>query len=173
MMARIINQQLDVFEISKSICLVQESYPNEIGWIFNSITLLEHFDKEMHQYNNDETILASNSSIPRKSFLILVEKSTGNVYEVVVNLSEDKVERFDDVSTKCKSEVCFGNVELNTDIDVLIHAGIKDNPDEESKSSNEIIQDNSRALRNDLNALPESLTFTKENTEIQSQFRLR
>lgn len=86
-------------EISKSSRLIRESHPNQKGWLFNSITLLEPPKKELLPYllNNEEQ--APKNCIPRKSFSIIIEKGTGNVYEVVVNLSEENVERFDAVPT--------------------------------------------------------------------------
>lgn len=88
---------LNSTEITKSSRLIRERHPNDKGWIFNSITLLEPPKNVLLPYllNNDEQ--TPTNSIPRKSFSILIEKGTGNVYEVVVNLSEENVESFNAV----------------------------------------------------------------------------
>lgn len=98
-MAEITKHPLDPLcsiEISKSSHIIRENHPNEKGWIFNSITLLEPPKKELLPYllNNVEKSPAT-IPIPRKSFSILIEKRTGNVYEAVVNLTDEKIERFE------------------------------------------------------------------------------
>lgn len=97
-------------EISKSSRLIRQGHPNERGWIFNSITLLEPPKHVLLPYLLNESPLDT-TSIPRKSFSILIEKGTGNVYEVVVNLSDENIERFDAVPTECQPtltpEDCF------------------------------------------------------------------
>lgn len=149
-MAGIINHHLDAIETSKSVYLIEKSYPNEFGWIFKSITLLKPTDKQMPQPNNDGTSCKS-YTVPRKSFIVLVDKHTGNVYEVVVNLSEDKVECFDGISTRLAPT------------------------DDESKLSNN--NNISKAMpselfKSNLNLLPGSSTCTREN-EIRSEIRFR
>lgn len=89
---------LTASEISKSSQLIREFYPNKNGWIFNSITLLEPAKALLLPL-----LLKDSSSdttrIPRKSFTILIEKLTGNVFEAVVNLTDEKIERFDAIPT--------------------------------------------------------------------------
>lgn len=92
---------LTSIEISKSSRLIREIHPNQSGWIFNSITLLEPPKDVLLPFllKDDEKYPKDMTSIPRKSFSILIEKGTGNVYEAVVNLSEDNIERFDAIPT--------------------------------------------------------------------------
>lgn len=92
---------LTPLEITKSSRLIRETHPNQKGWIFNSITLLEPQKRDLLPLLliSDENQPKDFTFIPRKSFAILIEKETGNVFEVVVNLSDDKVERFDAVPT--------------------------------------------------------------------------
>lgn len=87
-------------EISKSSRLIRETHPNKNGWIFNSITLLEPPKNELLPFLSKDGLINRKdmaASIPRKSFIILIEKGTGKVYEVVVNLSTISIERFDTV----------------------------------------------------------------------------
>lgn len=88
-------------EISKSSRLIRGLHQNQRNWIFNSITLLEPPKKVLLPYlfNEYEKSPKDIASIPRKSFSILIEKRTGDVYEVVANLSDDTIERFDAVPT--------------------------------------------------------------------------
>lgn len=86
-------------EILKSSHLIREIHPNPRGWIINSIVLLEPPKNVLMPYllKDDEKYPIDIESIPRKSFSILIEKGTGNVFEVVVNLSSENIERFDAV----------------------------------------------------------------------------
>ncbi|XP_037032511.1 copper amine oxidase 1-like [Bradysia coprophila] len=90
---------LTTVEISKSSGLIREKHPNKNGWIFNSITLLEPPKNVLLPFLSKEVELNRKDmvSIPRKSFTILIEKGTGKVYEAVINLSDDTIERFDAV----------------------------------------------------------------------------
>lgn len=92
---------LTPIEINSSSRLIRERYANQRDWIFNSITLLEPPKKVLLPYlfKDDEKCQEDITSIPRKSFTILIEKGTGNVYEAVVNLTDEKIERFDAVPT--------------------------------------------------------------------------
>ena len=71
-------------EISQSSQIIRKNYSNT-SWIFNSITLQEP----------PKALLLETpelGSIPRKSFVILIERETGKVSEAVINLSENKLE---------------------------------------------------------------------------------
>ncbi len=91
-------------EISKSSRLIRKIHPNQSGWIFNSITLLEPPKSVLLPFlsKNNEDSAADIPLIPRKSFVILIEKGSGNVYETVVNLSDERIERFEAISAGCQ-----------------------------------------------------------------------
>lgn len=88
---------LSASEISKSSRLIRETHPNKNGWIFNSIALLEPPKSVLLPLLSNDN--ESRSPIPRKSFTILIEKLTGNVFEAVVNLTDEKIERFDAIAS--------------------------------------------------------------------------
>lgn len=83
-------------EISAASRIVRENHQSPHGWIFNSITLQEPPKKELAPLllQESEELIAS-ASIPRKAFVSLIEKQSGTVYEVVVNLTDEVVERFE------------------------------------------------------------------------------
>lgn len=87
---------LTPIEISKTSRLIRENHSSQNGWMFNSIALLEPPKKLLLPFLSKSD---ADASIPRKSFAILIEKGTGNVYEAVVNLTDDRIECFDAVPT--------------------------------------------------------------------------
>lgn len=87
---------LTSIEISQSSRLIRKFHPNENGWIFNSVALLEPPKKKLLPFLLDNGKYAG--GIPRRSFTILIEKGTGTVYEAVVNLMDETVERFESVT---------------------------------------------------------------------------
>ena len=88
---------LTATEISESSRLIKELKLNKNGWIFNSIILIEPPKSELAPLlllNNKNSLQEITKSFPRKSFVLLIEKKTGIVYEAVVNLTSKIIEEF-------------------------------------------------------------------------------
>lgn len=81
-------------EITKSSEIINKVHPSPTKWIFNSITLLEPAKNLILNHKTNTTGL----KIPRKSFTVLIEKYKGQVYEVIVNLTEETIEKFETVA---------------------------------------------------------------------------
>lgn len=83
-------------EISAASQIIRENHQSAHGWIFNSILLQEPPKNQLAPLLllEDEEALA-NAAIPRKAFVTLIEKVSGTVYEVLANLTDGVVERFE------------------------------------------------------------------------------
>lgn len=83
-------------EISAASRIIRENHQSAHGWIFNSILLSEPPKSQLAPLLllEDEEAL-TNASLPRKAFVTLIEKVSGTVYEVLVNLTDAVVERFE------------------------------------------------------------------------------
>lgn len=84
-------------EISLSSRIIRNNKQSPHGWIFNSVILIEPPKSELapRLLSNDSL----NGVFPRKSFTLLIERGTGKVFEVVVNLTSGVVEKFDQAKT--------------------------------------------------------------------------
>jgi primary-amine oxidase len=82
-------------EISLSSKLILSHHSNSKGWIFNSITLLEPLKAELAPL-----LLENNASalhqLPRRSFVLLIERGSGRVFKAAVNLTSGDVERWEE-----------------------------------------------------------------------------
>ncbi|ODN02138.1 Copper amine oxidase 1 [Orchesella cincta] len=83
-------------EISTASRVIRENHQSAHGWIFNSITLQEPSKQVLAPLLLEESNL-ENVELPRKAFVLLIEKLSGTVYEVVVNLTDGAVEKFEKV----------------------------------------------------------------------------
>lgn len=76
---------LSAEEIRLSSRVIRDAKPAN-DYIFNSITLLEPPKRLVLEYLAAEQEGAVLPAVPRESFVVLIERASGDVYEVVVDL---------------------------------------------------------------------------------------
>ncbi len=72
-------------EIKSSVSILQEKTKSLGKVIYNTITLSEPLKKNVLQWETSKT------PIERESFCILIDKTNGNVFEAIVNLSRKTI----------------------------------------------------------------------------------
>jgi primary-amine oxidase len=78
-------------EISLTASIITTTQASNTGWLFNWITLLEPEKSVLLPllFVGDN----ERSRIPRRSFTVLIERRTGRVFEIIVNLNLRRVEK--------------------------------------------------------------------------------